>query len=386
MLSVSDHEHAAAPPFTGPLTSTTDTELSAATIPPNTYPQTQEFPFLPEKGPVIPPAIVQGGFHNAGTLDGIPGLTAHFMGISGEQDANLLSSFRSNILNETNYVDVNICQVEPGNPTQGIPPVHFSMVHDWFPERDHQAKLIASTGIEGLVGDHADELVRLYFQFVHPAFPILSKARFLQQYLEDKYKIPPSLRGVVYGLASSFFNHDGALGGNGSGPINQHAIFEHVHSSLNRELESPKLSTLQACLLVLHEQPAENGTTESPKVWAFAGQAIACAQVLGLHRDPTPWEIPEWEKRLRRKLWWATYFTDRWTSLCHGNPPHIHNDSFDTKDIEIDDITTGEDVTELQCPYHLIRQEDQTISISLAVRFTERIKLTKLLDNVLGCS
>ncbi|KAK2871701.1 hypothetical protein FQN49_002909 [Arthroderma sp. PD_2] len=385
MLSVSDHERtatAAVPEYHDSIRG--HPGHPGISVPVSPYAHPQDYSYFTTTA--APPQAITATTDNKNkgcTLDDNPGYTAHFMGLSGEQDMNLLSSFRSDILNETNYVDVNFCRVEPGNPAQGLPPVHFSVVRDWFPERDHRAKMLASNEVEGIVGDRADRLVQLYFEYVHPAFPVLSKGRFLREYMQDKYKIPPSLRGAVYGLASLFINQDNTFPE--TQPINQAAIFEHVHSSLNRELESPKIATLQACLLVLHEQPAENGTTESPKVWAFSGQAVSCAHVLGLHRDPTFWDIPEWEKRLRRKLWWATYYTDRWTSICHGNPPHIHNNSFDTKDIEIEDLVSDEDVTG---PVYsmFVREGDRPRAIPLAVRFMERIKLTKLLDNVLGCS
>ncbi|KAL2010952.1 hypothetical protein VTN00DRAFT_3670 [Thermoascus crustaceus] len=196
------------------------------------------------------------------TLDDVKGLTAHALGPSSDQDANLLSSFRSNILNETSYVDVNIRQVFAGSSESNSPPIHFNIVHDLFPDRDNRAKEIASDTIEAHVGPHGDSLVRLYFHFVHPAFPVLSKARFLEAYCQDRLSIPASLRGVIYGLACPFWAQDETL--RLLSPISQAEFFEQAHAALNRELDSPKLSTLQACLLVLHETPPPTGTTESP--------------------------------------------------------------------------------------------------------------------------
>jgi hypothetical protein len=51
-----------------------------------------------------------------------------------------------------------------------------------------------------------------------------------------------------------------------------------------------------------------------------------------------------WEKRLRRKLWWATYAADIWTSIGHGNTPHIAPGSYDTSDLDMGDLATDEDV------------------------------------------
>lgn len=314
------------------------------------------------------------------TLDDVKGLTAHSLGPSSDQDANLLSSFRSNILNETSYVDVNIRQVFAGSSENNAPPVHFNIVHDLFPDRDNRAKEIASDNIEAHVGPHGDSLVRLYFHFVHPAFPILSKARFLKAYCQNRLSIPASLRGVIYGLACPFWAQDEAL--RPLVPISQAELFEQAHAALNRELDSPKLSTLQACLLVLHETPPLTGTTESPRTWTFACQATSCAQSLGLHQDPSLWNIPAWEKSIRKKMWWAAFVTDKWSSLGHGNPSHIPESSFDTTDLTLKDLLVDEDVLDL--PYgRILLESDRGPNHARAVNFLETVKLAKLLSTLL---
>jgi len=308
-------------------------------------------------------------------------LTAHFVGLSGEQDTNLFASIRYNVLNETKFIDFNIRQVYEGDVTAGTPPIHFSILHGVFLERDQKAKRVASDAIEAHVGRHGGALLRLYCRFVHPILPILSKVGILISYSTDKFSIPASLRGAIYGLACAFWSQDPSL--KYVPAISQAELFEHTHTALNRELDSPKLSTLQACLLVLHEQPDAGGTTESPRIWAYACQATACAQSLGLRQEPTLWKLPMWEKRLRRKLWWATYAADIWTSICHGNTPHIAPGSYDTSDLDMGDLATDEDVAGLTGEY-LLEEQDRTFNQGIAVRFLEVIKLTKVLGAVLA--
>jgi hypothetical protein len=307
-------------------------------------------------------------------------LTAHFVGLSGEQDTNLFSSIRYNVLNETKFIDFNIRQVYAGNPVTGTPPIHFSILHDLFPERDQRAKRVASDAIESHIRGYGDALLRLYFRFVHPILPILSKAATVMAYATDKLSIPASLRGAIYGLACAFWTQDPLL--KDTSPISQHELFEHAHAALNRELDSPKLSTLQACLLILHEQPDLSGTTESPRIWMLACQATACAQALGLHQDPSLWSLPMWEKRIRKRLWWATYICDIWSSICHGNPPHIPADSFDTSNLSIEDLDSDENVLGLPGCY-LLDESNRILESRNAVRFLENVKLTKILGSVL---
>ena len=314
------------------------------------------------------------------SLEDSKDFTAHFIGLSGEQDTNLLASIRYNVLNETNFIDFNIRQLYPGDPVRGAPPIHFSILQDSFPDRDQQTKTLASDAIEYHVGSFGAVLLKLYFRFVHPLLPILSKSRILRLYHTDRLTIPASLRGAMYGLACAFLTQDQTL--KSMPPVSQGILFEHAHVALNRELDSPKLSTLQACLLMLHQQPEVNGTTESPRIWVLACQATACAQSLGLHQDPSSWRIAPWEKSLRKKLWWATYLTDRWTSICHGNSPHILDDSFDTSDLNVDDLLCEEDVSGLSGS-DILEEEHQTSVRVHALRFLELVNLTKLLGAVL---
>lgn len=314
------------------------------------------------------------------SLEDSKDFTAHFIGLSGEQDTNLLASIRYNVLNETSFVDFNIRQVYPGDLAHGTPPIHFTILQDAFPDRDQQAKTLASDAIESHVDGFGDVLVKIYFRFVHPMLPVLSKSRFLKLYATNKLDIPASLRGAIYGLASAFLTQDQTLKDVPS--ISQALLFEHAHAAINRELDSPKLSTLQACLLILHQQPETNGTTESPRIWVLACQVTACAQSLGLQQDPSHWKMASWEKRLRKKLWWAAYVTDRWTSLCHGNHPHLPDDSFDTSDLNVEDLACDEDVTGLpDCD--ILGKDEQGFSRVHSLRFLELVKLTKMLDAAL---
>ena len=311
------------------------------------------------------------------SLEDSKDFTAHFIGLSGEQDTNLLASIRYNVLNETSFIDFNIRQVYPGDLNRGIPPIHFTILQDAFPDRDQRTKNLASDAIESQVGEFGNTLVNLYFRFVHPILPVLSKSRLLKSYATNKMDIPASLRGAMYGLASAFLTQDQTL--RDIPLISQAILFEHAHAALNRELDSPKLSTLQACLLLLHQQPEINGTTESPRIWMLACQASACAQSLGLHQDPSNWKMASWEKKLRKKLWWAAYVTDKWTSICHGNHPHLSDESFDTSDLEMDDLACDEDVTGLPGS-EILGEKEQQFSHVHSLRFIELVKLTKILD------
>ncbi|KPM35546.1 hypothetical protein AK830_g11013 [Neonectria ditissima] len=87
---------------------------------------------------------------------------------------------------------------------------------------------------------------------------------------------------------------------------------------------SPGMSIIGAILLNVGGRP----TTSLIGNGVLLGSAVAMAHSLGLHHNPIPWEIPESEKYLRMKIWWALWVHDKWTSLAHGTPPHISRTQF----------------------------------------------------------
>lgn len=313
------------------------------------------------------------------TLEDIDGRTAHSMGLSAEQDTDLLAAFRSVIRDEVDGVSADVLQVYGTHQGQGGPPIHFNILHDEFQPADDLAKIYASESIERMVAPHGPALIRLFFKHVHPVYCVVSKVRFLRAYSTDRLRIPVSLRGAVYGLGAMFWQYDSGM--DGELQFNLHDLFEQAHSSLQREFHAPNLWNLQACLLLLHERPADNATIETPRTWIVSSQAVASAQIIGLHRDPTLWQIEGWERQLRRKLWWATYVTDIWSSVCHGNPPHISPSSFTTSPPDLEDLAFDGDIPEEL--HYLTDASSRAANISTSAHFLEMVKLSRILHNLL---
>ncbi|KAL4947504.1 fungal-specific transcription factor domain-containing protein [Aspergillus filifer] len=313
------------------------------------------------------------------TLEDNYNRTAHSIGLAGEQDTDLLAFFRSVITNERDGISADVVQATPGELEATAFPVHFNLLMDEFQPADDLAKLKISDRIEEMVAPHADTLVKLFFKHVHPVYCAVSKVRFLKAYAEDKLKIPGSLRGAIYGLASNFWQHDADL--DGALDFDLHNLFEAAQSSLQREVHAPNLWTIQACLLLLHERPADNATIETPRTWIFSSRIVACAQMIGLHRDCSTWHLVQEEKKLRNKLWWATYMTDIWSSICHGNPPVIHPTSFTTPLPNIDDLAFDEDVPATL--HSMVDSSSRKLDISTSARFLEMVKLSQILHKLI---
>ncbi|KAL4967132.1 Zn(II)2Cys6 transcription factor [Aspergillus stella-maris] len=313
------------------------------------------------------------------TLEDNYNRTAHSIGLAGEQDTDLLAFFRSVITNERDGISADVVQATPGELEATAFPVHFNLLMDEFQPADDLSKSRISDRIEEMAAPHADTLVKLFFKHVHPVYCVVSKVRFLKAYAQDKLKIPASLRGAIYGLASSFWQHDAEV--DGALAFDLHKLFESAQSSLQRELHAPNLWAIQACLLLLHERPADNATIETPRTWIFSSRIVACAQMIGLHRDCSTWHLVQEEKKLRNKLWWATYMTDIWSSICHGNPPMIYPTSFTTPLPDINDLAFDEDVPATL--HIMVDASNRKLDISTSARFLEMVKLSQILHELI---
>lgn len=111
-----------------------------------------------------------------------------------------------------------------------------------------------------------------------------------------------------------------------------------VYELITENMHRPKLAVVQAAVLYMHKPPKgrAQALADGPKIWSFWASTVGLAHSLGLHLECRPWGIPAWEKRLRRRLWWAIYLEDTWRSFMCGRPPAIRTDEFDLS--ELDDM------------------------------------------------
>jgi hypothetical protein len=167
--------------------------------------------------------------------------------------------------------------------------------------------------IERLVAPNGRKLIDLYFQVVHPGFPIIQKDVFYEKYEQSYREFSPPLLAAIYILAINWWDQSEELAQLPRPNVKE--IEKLMRSSLANAMWRPKLSTIQAGLLLSQKPEGDQ--------WAPTAQLVAIAQELGLHLDCTHWKIPPWEKGLRKRLAWALYMQDKWGALVHGRPSHI---------------------------------------------------------------
>ncbi|KAI5917349.1 fungal-specific transcription factor domain-containing protein [Camillea tinctor] len=198
------------------------------------------------------------------------------------------------------------------------------------PGHEHQGNDVEE--IERLVAPHGRKLIDLYFEVIHPGFPIIQKNVFYEKYDRDCHEFSPPLLAAVYILAINWWDYSDEL--SQSPRPNVRELERLIRSSLADSMWRPKLSTVQAGLLLSQRPEGDQ--------WAPTAQLVAIAQELGLHLDCTHWKIPPWEKGLRKRLAWALYMQDKWGALVHGRPSHIFSSNWVVQPLGSNDFPEAE--------------------------------------------
>lgn len=210
--------------------------------------------------------------------------------------------------------------------------------------------------IEKSVAPYGSHLVRLFFDFVHPSFPILDEKTFLEKYERTHREFSPPCLAGIYMLAIHWWNYERELSSRTRPDVD--ALERLAKQALQGVIHRPKLSTLQGGLLILQHRPTGQGT------WALSCQMLAVAQELGIHLDCDAWRIPPWEKSLRRRLGWALYMLDKWMAWSHGRPSHIFDDDWVLEELRGDDFAEEDPDAHGERPSSHIRPFQHMISLS----------------------
>ncbi|KAJ5572736.1 hypothetical protein N7450_009720 [Penicillium hetheringtonii] len=190
----------------------------------------------------------------------------------------------------------------------------FMRVVDTPPIGDSQTGSLDA--IEGLVAPYGATLIEKFFDHVHPSFPIL---------MEDAFSTilsgtTPIVSFVDVGASSQTARRPDAA-----------RLESTALKLLIESLPFPSISTIQAGLLLTQKSTLATASLN--------GQLVTACFELGLHQDCSNWRMKTWEKGLRKRLAWALYMQDKWSSLVHGRPSQIFAFNWTVKDLVEDDFS-----------------------------------------------
>lgn len=195
-------------------------------------------------------------------------------------------------------------------------------------------------------------LVGLFLRFVHPFFPILSLKQISP--CESITDMPVCLLSAICATAMPFVPYDDELCVEASHLPSAEDLFVMATQATNRDLASPSVITLQALLLLINRHNDRDTQSQDPSMWAQCCQMVAISQILGLNAEPSSWTaIPVWERRLRKRLWWAVWVTERWTSFGEGMASHLPPEGSSVQPLVTDDLTDDDDA-HLDTSHHFV--------------------------------
>lgn len=236
--------------------------------------------------------------------------------------------------------------------------------------QDYADEANALNHVEQLVHPHGPALLDLYFQVVHPSFPIIQKQLFIERYHHGDRTFSPALLAGMYILSLNWWSLDPKLAKYSKPDASR--LEAVAMRSLSVAMERPKLSTVQAGLLLLQRPEADS--------WSLTTQLVAIGQELGLHLDCTTWSIPAWERGLRKRIAWALYMQDKWSSLIHGRPSHIFNANWAVKPITEEDFNEDGEGCGARQEESEDKQEENHRS---QILFAQMISLTQIMAEVM---
>lgn len=299
------------------------------------------------------------------------GKTSIFVGFSGDQDPFLLRKIGKPKRNGVSQIAGGIPNRKPdtkydfkNNKNSGIKaPVLFSICPTEYldPRPDHYCV----DRINETVSPFGKPLLDLYFKKIHSSYPILDKS-LLQQ---ADTKISATLLATIYLVSTPFL--DGELENDVLNMKNNwYKLYAFITQALPLEKGAPTLQTLQTLLLKLHLRPLIIRNANLPQHWVQSASLVALAQDIGLNLDPSDWDVPLWETKMRRILWWTVYVHDKWESLGLSRPTHIRDEDFHVEDLTEADL-------------ELNRSSQSRNEICGGQMFVALVRLSKVLSDML---
>lgn len=162
------------------------------------------------------------------------------------------------------------------------------------------------------------KLIGSFMEYVFPALPVVSRSQLARSTLSqsrDFELLPPYLLAAIYGSAIEFSSYDDVLCLSSLyQKPSAEKLWQMVYDGFQAQIHSPSLATLSTSLLYPNKPRVgvQHISVDTPFAWTFTASTVALATTLSFHLDCHSWAIPEWEKRLRRRLWWMTFAEEKW--------------------------------------------------------------------------
>lgn len=180
------------------------------------------------------------------------------------------------------------------------------------------------------------ELFHVYFQFVHPHYPILDRCDFAYRYQDPSD--PPSyllLQAVLFmaaGHCTTSLLHDAGLGTRYEARL---TLFKRAKALYDADWESDQVSIVQALFLMSFWW---NSLTDQKDTWYWLGSSISLAVTLGMHRSTRYSDLSPDNRRLWKRIWWSLFTEDKHAAAALGRPAHVRSKDCDLEPLDESDF------------------------------------------------
>lgn len=193
----------------------------------------------------------------------------------------------------------------------------------------------------------------------------------MEKYQRSYRRISPALLGAVYLISLTWWSYDTEL--SIQAPPDSRLLRQLTSQAIQNSYHLPRLSSIEAILLFLQCKPENPLNPDHTFVWGYVSQALAVGECIGIHLDCSGWSIPQWEKNLRKRLAWALFLQDKWTSMAFGRPSHIHGSNWGLEALtlaDFDGLTPNPEV------------ESNEYELAGKAQFLEMIHLSQYLSEI----
>ncbi|KAG9683051.1 hypothetical protein KCU95_g14271, partial [Aureobasidium melanogenum] len=159
-------------------------------------------------------------------------------------------------------------------------------------------------------------------------------------------------------------------------------FFQKTRLLYDFDYEADRISLIQSLLLMTfwYETPDDQKDSHH-----WMGIAVSLSHTIGLHRDPERSNMSPKQKRLWKRIWWATYMRDRLIALGMRRPTRIKNEDFDVPMLAIDDFEFSILSNQSSCiPPSCKIMQDTSMQRDLAYMCIEKAKLCICISHVLS--
>ncbi|KAF9963151.1 hypothetical protein BGZ70_007607 [Mortierella alpina] len=176
------------------------------------------------------------------------------------------------------------------------------------PQRSSRQRSSRSRSVPAV--DIQPDLIDLYFKHVHPFLLVLHKPSFFRRLHDPKDPVPDFLLAAMYAVASHY-----APGREEDG----RRYFQFWLSRLDDTLDKPRLSTIQALLMVIKYQEGVKHTGFYFRTYMYTQMVVVLARELQLHKTtPVNAKLDPENHEVRRRLFWAIFVLDQFMSVSQG--------------------------------------------------------------------